>query len=333
MSDPYRQIVYGLLALAATAVTGVVGYVELCGWSLGDAVYMLIITISTVGYAEIGPESPWTRWVSVYVIVLGIASFTYTFGGLVRMLTEGEIQRAITQQLQSRRIEHLRDYHIVCGFGRMGAMICQELERRGEHFVLIERDPERLGLADQQGYLFIQGDATEEEVLTRAGIERAKSLVCVLPSDADNIFTTLTGRNMNPKLLITARSEQLTTEKKLLQAGANRVVSPPVIGAQRVVNMLTRPTTFEILELVTGRQSIDLEMNEIQIPGGGAIHGQTLAQAEIRKRTGVIVVAIKQKDGKLVINPDSDVPLHEEDTVVILGRRENIDSFRRQFAS
>ena len=333
MRDPSRQVVHGLLGLVFTAATGVTGYMVLCGWSFSDAFYMLVITISTVGYGEIGPPSEWDRWVSIYVILLGISAGAYTFGGVLQMVAEGQIRRVVNRQLQTRKIDALSDHHIICGYGRMGAMICEDLALHGKHFVLVELHPDRVAVASQAGHLLVQGDATEEEVLTRARIERAKSLVCVLPSDADNVFVALTGRDMNAKLFITARAEQLSTHKKLKQAGADRVVSPQVIGAQRICNLLTRPTTVEILELVTGRQSIDLEMNEILIPPGGVIHGQTLAEAGIRAKTGVIVVAIKRGDGSLLVNPASDIPLFESDTVVILGKRENIDTFRQQFAS
>lgn len=330
---PIKQVRYGIAALTFVALTGIGGYVFLCGLDPFDALYLLVITISTVGYTEVGTASPMMRVVNIYVILLGITAGVYAFGGLVQMIAEGQVRRVVTRQLQMRKIDSLSKHHIVCGYGRMGRMICEMLHDHNEPVVLVERERERVENADRAGLLTVQGDAAEEETLTSAGIERAQSLTCVLPSDADNMFVTLTGRDMNADLFILARAEQLSTEKKLVQAGADRVVSPQAIGAQRFSNLLLRPTTVEILELVTGRKSVDLEMNEVTIPDGGPIHGQTLADADIRSKTGVIVVAIKRSDGNLIVNPDSDVTLCEKDTVVILGRRENIDSFTRQFAS
>ncbi|QDU59180.1 Voltage-gated potassium channel Kch [Planctomycetes bacterium Pan216] len=331
--DPYRRLRRGIFALVFTSVTGVAAYVMLAGLSFVEAFYMLIITISTVGYGEIGPISPWARAVNCYVILVGITAGAYTFGGLVQMMAEGHIEQFVAGASKNRRIEGLRDHHIICGYGRMGELICEHLAKRNKLFVLVEFDPLRASAASVNNYLCVTGDATEEETLRRAGIKRARSLVCVLPSDADNVFVTLTGRDMNPNLFITSRAEQPATEKKLLQAGADRVVAPQVIGAQHITNLLFRPTTVDILELVTGRQSVDLELTELTIPEGGIIHGQTLAQAEIRRKTGVIVVAIKRTDGELLVNPDSHIALYSGDTIVILGKRENIDSFSRQFAT
>jgi voltage-gated potassium channel len=313
-TGPQRQFRHGLMMFALTSVTGVLAYMVLCGWSFGDSLYMLIITISSVGYGEIGPHTKLDRFVSSYVIIVGIMSAAYTFGGLLQMMSEGQIRRIVTRQMQSNAIASLTGHSIICGYGRMGAMICEDLQRHGSPFVLVELDVERAAKADFAGCLTICGDATDETVLEQAGIHAAKSLVCVLPSDSD-----------------TARAEKLSTEKKLQQAGADRVVAPQVIGAQRICNLLTRPTTVEILELVTGRQSVDLEMNEVLVPPGSWICNKTLGEVDVRKKSGVVVLAIKRHDGALLVTPDADVPIHEKDMIVIIGRRENIDSFRKQF--
>lgn len=327
-NDPYRQLRDGFVALGFVLLTGTAGYVWLCGWSLAEAVYMLIITISSVGFGEIGPRTRWDRWVTSYVVIFGITAAAYLFSGLIQLMSLRTFRQVVNRQMQTRKLENLKDHHIICGFGRMGAMICQDLHLRRQPFVLVEREPERIAYADREGYLFVEGDATDESVLSEAGIDRARSLVCVLPSDADNVFVTLTGRNMNKSVFIAARAERLSTEKKLKQAGADRVVAPHVIGAQRISGILARPTTVEILELVSGRRSVDLEMNEASVGPGSAFIGQSLAEAEIRKKTGVVIVAIKRKDGRLVVNPESDVRIEASDTIVILGRAENVEAFR-----
>lgn len=329
---PDRQVRQGLVLLCFAAVTGVLGYVLLCGWSLGQAIYMLLITVSTVGYGEIGPRTSWDRVVTSYVILVGITAAAYTFGGILQLMSEGRIRRIVSGQLQASAIADLRDHHIICGYGRMGSMICEDLKRSRLPYVLIELDKEKAAGADHAGHLVIQGDATDEATLLVARIGVARSLVCVLPSDADNVYVTLTGRNMNKGLFITARAERSTTEKKLKQAGADRVVSPQVIGASRITNLLTRPTTIEILELVAGRQSVDLEMNEVLLADDASILGQTLAQVDAQNRAGVMIVGVKRKDGNLIVHPDPQTKIHPSDTLVILGKPAAVDRFRADFA-
>lgn len=331
-NEAYSQVWYGAIALAITSTLAIIAYVCWCGWTLAEAVYMVVITVSTVGYGEIGHASPESRWVSSFVIVFGISSVGYMVGGLFRLMAEGEIRRLISQRLQTRMLDKLGDHHIICGFGRMGAMICQQLQQKSQAFVLVEQDSVRVQLAEQAGYAYVLGDATEDATLVRAGVQRARSLVCVLPSDADNVFVTLTARNMSPKLFIAARAEQPSTERKLRQAGADRVVAPQVIGAHRIASLLTQPTTVEILELVTGRRSVDLEMDEMRLPAQSALHGQSLSEAAIRQKTRVIVVAIKRADGSLLVNPDSHTQLFSGDIMVVLGRQEDVAKFREIYA-
>jgi voltage-gated potassium channel len=326
--DVIRQLQNGTIALVFVFVTGTAGYMFLCHWSLADALYMLIITVSSVGYGEIGPRTSWDRVVTSYVIVAGITAAAYTFGAFVQLMAEARIREILSRQLQDRKIESLNTHHIVCGYGRMGALICADLTRRKQPFVLVEADRERVSAAEALGYLVVLGDATEEGVLLRAGIARAKTLVSVLPSDADNVFVTLTARDMNGKLFIASRAERPSTQKKLEQAGANRVVSPQVIGAQRITNLLFRPVTMEILELATGHESLDLQMDEIQVPEDTPVQGKTLADLEVGTKLGALVVAIRRQDSSLVSLPLGSTPIHPGDTIIVLSRIDQMDRFR-----
>ena len=328
---PIGRVMVGAAALAIVIVMGVAGYVA-TGWTLLESVYMIVITISGVGYKEVRPDMSSVQMVwTMLVIVFGLTAAIYTGGGVLQLVAEGEINRALGHRRRARRIEQVNDHLIVCGFGRMGTLLCEELHAQSAAFVLIDRDAERIEEAERLGYLFVEEDATEEAALIAAGIERATGLVTVLPSDAENVFITLTARALNRNIQIIARAELPSTQKKLLRAGADRVVLPAAIGAQRISTLLTRPAAFELMELVTGRQSLDLEIAELALPEACPLCEATLASAEVRKRTGVIVVALKRPDGTMVFNPDSDVTMRRGDTVVLLGRRENVDRFREAF--
>ena len=305
MRPPIRRVVVGATALGIVIILGVAGYVA-TGWTFLESLYMIVITISGVGYKEVRPNMSSVQMIwTMLVIVFGLTAAVYTGGGVVQLVAEGEINRALGHRRRARQIGEVKDHLIICGFGRMGTLLCEELHDQSARFVLIDRDAERIEDAESLGYLFVQEDATEEEALIAAGIERATGLVTVLPSDADNVFITLTARSLNENIQIISRAEFPTSQKKLLQAGADRVVLPAAIGAQRISTLLTRPAAFELMELVTGRQSLDLEIAELVIPEKTALCEATLASAEVRKRTGVIVVAFKRPDGTMVFNPDS----------------------------
>ena len=335
VDQPMRNVRQGVCALIVIAVLATLAYMLLCGLSFGDALYMVIITCSTIGFKEVGAnvdvDSASYRIVTSVLIVVGMTASAFTFGALVQWMSEGQLYRLVREQLQTHGIDKLSNHHIVCGFGRMGEMICTELRAAKEPLVLIERNADRSNQALQAGHLIVQGDATEEEILEKAGIKRARSLVCVLASDADNVFVTLTGREMNERLFITARAEVHATERKLQQAGADRVVSPEVIGAQRMVNLLLRPTTVEVLELVSGSKTVDVEMAEVTLSAADSIAGKTIADSQIRTATGAAVVAIRGEDGKITINPSGSRQLVAGDKLVILGSRESLDRFRNDF--
>lgn len=317
--------------LGAVVALSTCGY-RLAGWSWVDSLYMVVITIGTVGYGETRPMGDLMRLYTIVVIVVGISASVYTFGGLIRMMAEGELNRIFSEHRISRGIEHLHDHLVVCGYGRIGQILAEEMERNKQTYVIIDNDPKRSEQARAQGHLSITGDATEEDILLKAGVERAKSLVTALPNDAANVFITLTSRNLNPHLQIIARGEFPTTQKKLLQAGANRVVLPAVIGAHRIAAMLTRPSALEFLEIFSGRSAVDVEIDEWTIPRGSPLIGKTVAEAETRRRHGLLIVAVKHAGGNMTFNPDSDFIFSADDIVIAMGRPANIERFRQDFS-
>ncbi|MBV8231688.1 MAG: potassium channel protein [Planctomycetaceae bacterium] len=326
-----RRLVIGFTTVLAVVVLGTLGYIML-GWTPFDALFMVVITISGVGFGEVRPMGSTAERVhTMLIIALGMIAVAYTVAGFVQFLTEGEILRLLGHQRMRRQIEEMSGHTVVAGFGRVGSLVCDDLAAAEVSFVVIERSPEKVGEIEGRGFHYVIGDATEEKVLREAGLERARTLVTAMPSDAETVFITLTARQMCPGVMIVARAEQPSTLKKLRQAGANHVVLPAAIGANRIVSLLTNPTAVEFTELVTQRSRLAIEMDDIPIKPGSPLEGKTLRDADIGRRTGVIVIAIKRVDGRVEFPPSGDEPFALGDNIVILGHRSNLEQFRRQF--
>ncbi|MGC8638491.1 MAG: potassium channel family protein [Isosphaeraceae bacterium] len=328
-----RRIGIGFAMLGFVIVYGVSGYMMM-GWTFMDAFYQVFITISAVGLTEVHPlvTTP-LRLHTMLVIAMGLFSVAFTLGGFISFLTEGELHKYLGQQRMMRQIETLEKHTIVAGFGRVGALVCEGLASAEIPFVIIELDHERAPALESSGFLHLIGDATEEALLKDAGIARASVLVTAMANDAANVFITLTARELCPQLMIIARAEQPTTEKKLRQAGANHVITPAAIGARRIVSLLTNPTAVEFVELVTQRSSLAIEMDEVPIQPESPLAGKSLRDADIGRLTGVIVIAVKRSDGRVEFPPGGNIPFAPGDSIVLLGRRANLDQFRATFVA
>lgn len=327
---PLQRVRLGAVALCFILIVSVVGY-RLGGRDWLDALYMVVITVGTVGYGEHSQLAPAEKVWTIGVILFGISAAVFTMGGFFQMMAEGEIERALHSGRNSRGIDRLNSHIIICGYGRMGRILAHELSVKQQPLVVIDNELERVNEAQAQGFLAVHGDATAEEMLELAGISRAKCLVTALPSDAANVFITLTARNINDKLQIIARSESQPTAKKLMQAGATRVVLPSTIGALRIAAMITHPSTVELMELVAGHSVLDVEVDELVVPAGSKLIGKTIAQSHTRHQHGLLIVAVKKADGGMVFNPDSDLAFGEGDIVIVMGRVENIERFRGEY--
>jgi voltage-gated potassium channel len=323
-----RRLLIALLVLNIVIAYGVIGYVAL-GWHIFDAFYMVVITISGVGYGEVRETgSAIERVHTILLISMGVVAVAFSLASLVALLTEGEFQRALGFQRMRRQIEDLSNHTIIAGFGRIGALVAEELVANGHSFVVIERAVDRIAEIERRMFPYVQGDATDEAILVAAGLDRAKVLVSVMPSDADNVFVTLTAKQYAPKVQIISRAEQPTTHKTLRQAGANHIVMPAAIGAHRIASLLTNPSAVEFAELVTNQSRLSLEMAEIPITSTSRLVGKTIAEADIRRRTNAIVVAIKYQNGAMDYPANNDHPLATGDVVVLLGRHSNLEAFR-----
>jgi voltage-gated potassium channel len=330
MRTPLQRIRLGAIVLVVTFVAAVVGY-RLCGYAWLDAVWMVAITVSSVGFGERSVLDAPAKLLTLGVIVFGMSAAFYTIGGLLQMLTEGELERALGHRRMTRDIRRLKDHIIICGFGRMGEILAAELERVQRPFVVIDNDPERILEAADRQYLCLSGDASEETTLREARVDHARAVVTGLPSDAANVFITLTSRNLNPQMQIVARAEHQSTEKKLRQAGADRVVMPAIVGARQMVRLLTRPSTADLIELVFETSFLDYELDEIAVTESSKMAGITVRETEAHRVHRLLVVGVKDKEDHMVLNPDAEYVFKPGDIVIMMGHTEDIARFRDEF--
>ncbi|TWU30165.1 Inner membrane protein YbaL [Bythopirellula polymerisocia] len=293
-----------------------------------DAIYMVTITIFGVGYGEVHPiETPQLRLMTILLIVFGYGSAIYTGGGLVQMLMEGEINRALNNRRMTKGIEELRDHAIVCGFGRAGSILVKNLQAAGKPFVVIDQDDEKLTAAEQMHCLVLQGNATEDDVLLSAGVQHASVLATVLPDDAANVFITLTARVLNPEVEIIARAEHPATEKKLLRSGATHVVSPAVIGGRRMAQLITHPSREELLADPEKNEQLQHELSQIGLQIHEVAVSNLLAGHPVGDITSTVdhkflIVAVQRQEGEVEVDPALDCMLEAGDALVVLARGE-----------
>jgi voltage-gated potassium channel len=329
MKTSLQRVRLGAVVLCALFVVAVLGY-RIAGRGWLDAVYMVAITISTVGYGETSALSPGEQIFTIFVLLFGISAAVFTFGGFIQMTMEGELERTLHLGRTTRAIDKLARHVVLCGFGRIGRILARELAAKKQAFVVLDKDADAIAEAQNHGYLVLLGDATDEAVLQSAGVERAKAIATALPNDAANVFITLTARDLNRAIQIIARGESQSTEKKLLQAGADRVVLPAAIGALRMAAMITHPSTIELMELVAGQSVLDVEVDEILVRADSPLVGKSMADAQTRNGR-LLVVAVKQSAGTMVFNPGAEVVAGSGDTIILMGKRADIDEFRAEY--
>jgi voltage-gated potassium channel len=316
-----------LLMIPVGLITfGTAGYVILDPrFTVFDALYMTVTTISTVGYGEVHTLTTSGRAFTIVLILGGVFTFFYAAGEMIRAIVSGEVRTALGRYRMEQSLARLDHHVIVCGFGRMGRLVCREFDTRGIPFVVIEKDADLLADFHLANGIALPGDASNDEVLTRAGVGRARALVAVLGSNPDNLYITMSARLLNEKLFIVSRSEDETSEEKLRRAGANRVVSPYAIGGSRVAGAVLRPTVVDFIELATRSEHMELQIEESLITPGSKLVGTTLKESQLRQEFGIIIVAIKKAEGSMVFNPPSDAQIEAGDILIILGHRQQLD--------
>jgi len=299
---------YKLLVPVALVLVGTVGYqIVDPRYSPLDALYMTVITLATIGYGEVHPLTDGGKVFTIFLILGGVFVFFYAFTELIRTVVSGELQQFLGKRRMERNLAALANHFIICGYGRMGRQVCLELSRQGMHYVVIDKQAHLLEKFDLYHGLALVGDASSDELLRRAGIERARALIAVMTSDAENLYTTMSGRLLNKDLFIVARVEEPNAEEKLKRAGANRVVSPYQIGGLRLAHAVLRPTVVEFIELATRTEHFELQIEEARIHADSALAKSQLKDGRLRHDLKVMVVAVKKLSGQMLFNPESDV--------------------------
>ena len=285
---------------------------------------MTVITITTVGYGEIHQLSKQGRIFTVFLIMSGFGGMGYVLGSIVQTFIAGQIRMAIGRRKLEKKVKRLKNHYILCGYGRIGSFIAREFAVENIPFVVVEKAPDRIKLIEEDGFPYVEGDATDDEILTSAGVERAKCLVATTGSDADNLYITLSTRSLNPAIYILSRAGEEGAERKLLSAGANRVVSPYLIGAARMLNAVLRPNIVEFIDLVVERKHLELQLEEITVEDNARFKGKPLRESGIRRELELIVVAIKKSSGDMIFNPSSETLIEKGDVLIVLGEKKHL---------
>jgi voltage-gated potassium channel len=310
-------------------LTGTFGYHFIEDQGYFDSLYFTVITLTTVGYGDIVPKQPAGKLFTIFLALGGIFTLFYVASEAVRMAIGGEVHKALGRRRMEQSLSLLKDHFIVCGYGRMGRLVCNEFATQKLPFVVIERDARLLDDFPFPTGIPLDGDATSDDVLRHAGVDRARALVSVLASDADNLFITMSARLLNDKLFIVARAAGELAEKKLARAGANRTVSPYRIGGRVMAQAVLRPAVTDFIELATRTEHLDLQIEETLIAPQSRLAGVSLQESKLRREHGVIIVAIKKAKGHMVFNPPGDAVMEPGDTLITLGNRQQLDQLDR----
>ena len=320
----YSKLRMSLMLLFAIILTGTAGYSVFEGMPVFDAFYMTVITISTVGFSEIKPLSQVGRILTVLIIISGISVLTYTLGQVAKIFVEGELARIFGRKKLEKQILALSNHYIICGFGRIGAIISHDLAVECIPFVVVEQDSEKIERLEKEHYLYLNMDATSEDALIRAGIHQAKGIVTAVESDADNVFITLTAKGLRPNIFVLARASDVKNEGKLLKAGASRVVCPYLFGGSRMAQILKKPTVVDFIDTAMMNGKLGLRMEEAILGPESGLVGKTLIESRIRQDFGVIIVAIKKPTNEMIFNPLPTAKLEAGDVIVAIGKKDDM---------
>ncbi len=324
---PSRNLIRVSLFMLVVVVMATAGYME-AGWNIQDSLYMVTLTVFTVGYGEVHPiDTPYLHALTMATMVFGCTGVIFFTGALVQFFTLSPLQQLLGVRRVQTEVDKLSDHVIICGFGRIGVALAKALKDGGSHFVVLEQNERRVTEARDAGFLCLQADATSEEALQDAGVDRARILATVLPNDAANVFITLSARNLNPSIEIIARGDAVSTERKLLHAGADKVVLPTHIGAERIAEIILFPETTRFVrdsegtrELERSLRNLGLAIEVVVVPESGALTGLTIEDIETRARGAFFVVQLNPRDGDPITAPDKALRAEAGDGLVVVGR-------------
>jgi voltage-gated potassium channel len=336
-----RKLIYAFLALVVIYLVGTFGYYAIGKgeWNIFECAYMTTITLTTVGYGEIlsnFESNPAARLFTIFLLLIGMGVLLYAVSTVTAFLVEGELSNVIWRRKMEKAIAKLRNHFIVCGFGEIGIHIVEELLKTRRHFVVVENNPERIlelkikgSAANPTGTLYVEGDATNDEVLHNAGIKHAQGLICSLHSDPENLFLAITAKQLNPKIKVFSRCIDPGSQPKFLKAGADYVVSPQHIGAMRLISQMVRPDVVSFLDLMLRDTNRELRVEQVSLPGNSSLIGKTIADSNIKNHTGMMVMALKDSDSETwVYNPGADFILKPNCNLIVFGEMEGLEKLR-----
>ncbi len=325
-SDNVRFAIYGVSALSIIVIVGCVGYMIIEGYSFIDALYMTMITLSTVGFGEVMPLSNYGKIFTVVLIFFSLNIFGYLVTSVARFVVDGALQKSYKYYKVRKKIEKLEDHVIVCGYGRNGYQACMELYESNQKFVIIEkRDHVVDMILEHPDFLYIQGDASSEAILEFAQIRKAKAIITALPNDADNMFIVVSAREMNPNLLIVSRASEFRSDIKLRHAGASNVIMPDKMGGQHMAKLVTQPDVIEFVDKILLQHKTHVRLVEIsctQITQENS--NKTINELDLRKKTGVNLMGLKTAEGRYIFNPSPQIKISPQDKIFLLGTNEQI---------
>jgi voltage-gated potassium channel len=322
-SGSYRPILFAVSAVVIIIGIGAVGFHLIEGWSLLASLYVAAQTVTTVGYGDLTPATPNGRIFATGFMLAGVGVVLYALTTVVQAIVQSELVANAGNRLLARKVSNLQKHFIVCGAGRVGSHLVRALLARSEQFVVIERDAQRAAELTALGVLVLDRDATLEESLREAGLERARGLAACLPDDADNVYVVLTARDLNPQLHIVARAVEEQAEAKLVRAGANRVIAPTIIGGHRMAMALTKPEVDDFLSSITANK-LELAFEQLEVASGSGLAGQKLSETPIRSELDIVIVSIRRSDGTILFNPGGDAIIQIGDLLIAIGRAESL---------
>lgn len=331
--DPIRQLRFAALIVITLIGLGTVGYIYIEDMATLDAIYMTVITITTVGFQEVKPLSASGKWFTIILVLAGVSTLFavvfWTIGRAIELTASEKMQHLFWRRRMEKAVKGVRNHYIICGYGRMGQAIAAEFRARKVPFVVVENNPEQISRLVAEKALVVEGDATEEKALREAGVEKAKGLIAVAPTDADNTFITLTAKGINPNIFVVARSIKTEDEPKLRRAGADRVMSPYIMGGKRMAWAVLRPAVVDFLESAVYSESLELEISEVTVSAQSEFVNKKLRESGVREKSGATVIAIRTKGGELNISPPPDIEIGEDDVLIAVGTPDQLESLQR----
>ena len=331
--ERYRtRLIIIIGSLALTLAGGTIGFVVIDNYPPFDAFYMTLITIATVGYAETHPLSFAGRVFNCFLILFGVTIMLLAVGAMTQAIIELELNQYFGKRRNKKMIDQLHDHYIVCGFGRVGRGAAAELQRAGVLFLIVDRDDERVEWAMKSGMLAVLADATDDETLREAGILRAKGLIATLQSDADNLFVILSAKALKPTLQISARIASEQSEKKMRLAGADHVFAPYDMTGNRMAQVMLKPHVSQFIDFTTKGMGLNVGIEQVRIPGSSDFASKTLEQLQIRRDLGVIILAVRKSDGRMLFNPPAESQIETGDFLIAMGEHANLHRLEKMFA-